>query len=293
MLDQKVIPGSQTTTRDRRTYNLWLTAQREWDALTVTIPGWDQLTPGEQRRHWHEHVDTLYPGVADDAVPIACSRCHDGKFLHTPGARVLDYYPDIVPCPYCSQWTDGERSRRLEFAGIPRVRQIETLSNFHDAPGVIQAFEAASALGEGQSGWKMLLLYGGHGNGKTHLGRGALMAASQRGLPGRYWTVRNLMSVLHIAMDAPGKSADAIIEAAKKIAFLVLDELGTEDKKSGWQAGVLEDLINYRYDNELETIIISNLDITELPAAIVSRLRDRAVCRCVLNEAGDYRSKTQ
>jgi DNA replication protein DnaC len=217
------------------------------------------------------------------------------KFMY----RVVNGNPDysqVIPCPRCSIWTKEEREKRLAVAGIPAVRQTENLSTFRFVEGADEAFEAARAIGEGftcdedgkkrPTPWKMLLIYGGHGNGKTHLARGAMMAAADRGLHGRYYTVRQLMADLRGAMD----KAD-IISSLKALPFLVLDELGTEDPKSDWQAGVLEDIINYRHDNMLETVLVTNKDITELLPGIASRLKDSQDCKRVLNQAPDYRPK--
>jgi DNA replication protein DnaC len=146
----------------------------------------------------------------------------------------------------------------------------------------------------------MLLIYGQHGNGKTHLARGAMMVARARGVQVMYYTIRQLMALLREAMDTEGESADGIIKSLRGVGFLVLDELGTEDPKSDWQAGVLEDIVNHRYDNELPTILVTNGDAEPrsaqnpegLSPAIASRLKDSKRCLRVLNRAPDYRPKT-
>lgn len=241
---------------------------------------------------------SLYPDFQDSRV-FACELCQDMKFLYPRVGGKVDY-STTVPCPKCTSWSPEDRQRWLELAGIPRARQEETLANFRDAEGALDAFEAAYALGYGfyeneqgkhETPWRVLLIYGGHGNGKTHLSRGAMMAAGERGVRGRYYTVRRLMADLREAMDAKvtTRSADAIINTVKQVPFLVLDELGTEDPRSDWQAGVLEDIINHRYDAGLSTFLIANKDIKELPPAILSRLQDESMCRCVWNQAPDYR----
>lgn len=273
---------------------MWRKAEREMTALQDATPNWDTLPLTQQHRLWSEHVNSLYPDIREQKTYL-CDKCHDMKFMY----RVVNGNPDysqVIPCPRCSIWTKEEREKRLAVAGIPAVRQTENLSTFRFVEGADEAFEAARAIGEGftcdedgkkrPTPWKMLLIYGGHGNGKTHLARGAMMAAADRGLHGRYYTVRQLMADLRGAMD----KAD-IISSLKALPFLVLDELGTEDPKSDWQAGVLEDIINYRHDNMLETVLVTNKDITELLPGIASRLKDSQDCKRVLNQAPDYRPK--
>jgi len=269
------------------------------EALIAATPNWDQLSKQEQRKLWKEHLDVLYPDIKTEPV-YACLTCHDIKFLY-PTKNGKPDYSDHIPCPECAGWTTEDRTRFLEIAGIPPARQKETLANFHYVEGAADAFEAASMLGYGsyedennkkhETPWKFLLVYGIHGSGKTHLGRGALIAAADRSVKGRYVTVRQLMAQLREAMDSKVSthSPDTIIKSLKEVPFLVLDELGTEDPKSDWQAGVLEDIINHRYDNLMPTFLITNRDIKELPPAITSRLSDESICRTVWNQAPDYR----
>jgi len=283
-----------------KTFDLWQRAQRERKALREATPGWDNLPREERDKLWKQHLNSLYPDIHEqyDEITYACWHCKDARYVmqkQLKSDNSIEY--TTIPCPYCGHLNDKDR---LTYVGVPPPRQDETLDNFKYVAGSDNAFQAALQLGRGESEWKLLLIYGPHGNGKTHLARGAMMEARARGLVGRYYTVRQLMASLREAMDKEGESADAIILALKEIAFLVIDELGTEDPRSDWQAGVLEDIVNYRYDNELPTVLVRNGDIIErsdktpqgLSPAIASRLKDSQRCLRVHNSARDFRPST-
>jgi uncharacterized membrane protein len=54
-----------------------------------------------------------------------------------------------------------------------------------------------------------------------------------------------------------------------------------------------EDILNYRYRNEMEMIITTNHDIGAFPPPIISRFSEGRVCRHVANTAPDYRPKVR
>lgn len=269
------------------------------ELLKQRVPEWDGLPAQELRRLWLDHVDALYPGV-DRSKPQPACYCGDAAFVHPVRdvtvkgdvvTRVI--YGEHIPCRHCAGWSPEERKRRIALMGIPEGRQQETLSNFRYREGADDAFTAAEEMGSGKATWCILLLYGVHGNGKTHLARGAMLEAVQRHVEARYFTVRQLMATLRMRMDTGG-GTEELLEAVKHLGFLVLDELGTEDPKSDWQAGVIEDIINHRYDHKMPTILIQNGDLEGLKTSfpgILSRLWDSETCRLILNGAPDYRPK--
>jgi len=62
-------------------------------------------------------------------------------------------------------------------------------------------------------------------------------------------------------------------------------------KGTEWEWSELEDIVNYRYRNDLHTVVTTNLDLKLVPDRIVSRFRDAEKSRLVLNESGDYRPR--
>jgi len=70
---------------------------------------------------------------------------------------------------------------------------------------------------------------------------------------------------------------------------LILDDVGMGGTGSNWEWGEFEEIICYRYKNELLTVVTTNMDIPQLPDRVVSRFRDKTKARMVKNGADDYR----
>lgn len=76
-----------------------------------------------------------------------------------------------------------------------------TFENFKPVAGTKEALAAFKALVRGKTHWKMLLVYGGVGNGKTHLCEATAIALYKRGLVCRVMTMAKIMGTLKSCMD--------------------------------------------------------------------------------------------
>ena len=56
----------------------------------------------------------------------------------------------------------------------------------------------------------------------------------------------------------------------KKAECLILDDLGASNRTE-WSVGILQELVDYRYANALQTIITSNNSMAELKSYLVIR----------------------
>jgi DNA replication protein DnaC len=74
----------------------------------------------------------------------------------------------------------------------------------------------------------------------------------------------------------------------RTVPLLVLDDLGTENATS-WAREKLFQIINYRYQERLPTVVTTNHTLDELEPRLVSRLADRRYSQVVRIEARDYR----
>lgn len=165
-----------------------------------------------------------------------------------------------------------------------------TFENFKPVAGTKEALAAFKALVRGKTKWKMLLVYGGVGNGKTHLCEAAAIALYKRGLFCRVLTMATIMGALKGCMD-PDRST-SLEELQRNYCYadrLILDEVGMGGSGSEWEYGQLEEIVVVRYRERLFTIMTTNKDLTELPERIVSRFRDPDVGTIVLNQGADYR----
>lgn len=165
-----------------------------------------------------------------------------------------------------------------------------TFENFKPAPGTSKALAAFKALASGKTRWKMLLCYGGVGNGKTHLCEATSITLYKRGGFCRVLTMARIMLALKQCMGPERiTSYEELIDRYCRCSHLIIDDVGMGGSGSEWEYGQLEEIVVIRYRERLFTILTTNRDLTELPERITSRFQDPDVGRVVLNEGADYR----
>ena len=204
--------------------------------------------------------------------------------------------PDPTP-----EEKEKERREKLEYLrwNIGVASLDNTFENFREVKGTEKALSIFRALASGNTDWKMVLCYGGVGNGKTHLLEATAIEAHKQGKFARVLTMSTIMSSLKGGMR---KDAEISMEERSanfsRAPILLIDDVGMGGSGSDWEWGQLEDIIVYRYRENLFTALTSNLDIEPdpnnptrafIPERIVSRFKDLEKARLVLNEAPDYR----
>lgn len=191
---------------------------------------------------------------------------------------------DLEPEPTLEE----KRERLRKSRGLSSLDN--TFENFKPAPGTGKALAAFKALASGKAKWRMLLCYGGVGNGKTHLCEATAVALYKRGLFCRVTTMARIMRALKECMRPDSLTAyDELIDRYCCSEHLIVDDVGMGGSGSGWEFGQLEEIIVVRYREHLFTILTTNLDLKKLPERIVSRFCDPEKGRLILNEGEDYR----
>ncbi|MGQ9585663.1 MAG: ATP-binding protein [Anaerolineae bacterium] len=149
------------------------------------------------------------------------------------------------------------------------------------------AYRTALTFAEHPEGW--LLLEGGYGCGKTHLAAAIANHCLARGQVALFVVVPDLLDHLR-ATFAPGSTItfDEQFEAVRTVPVLILDDLGTQSS-SPWAQEKLYQLINYRYNARLPTVVTTNQPIAEMDPRIRSRLVDSELTAHVIIRAPDYR----
>ena len=163
-----------------------------------------------------------------------------------------------------------------------------------------------------QDGWHHFLAYiGSPGSGKTRLAFtvGLYLIRHDQTFV-RYWQVQDLFETLkstfngkrdnsrnhpvYVDDDDDGngnfnfttpperQSYNEIIQSLKECKTLILDDLGAENDTE-WVRSILDMIIDHRYENEMNTIITSNVsDISELSPRIASRFSEGNVCKILM-----------
>jgi len=144
---------------------------------------------------------------------------------------------------------------------------------------------------------KGVLLYGPPGTGKTHLAAAVLRnVIEHKGLKGVFCDFRNLLIELRNSFSS-NESTGEILDGVRKAPLLILDDVGAE-RNTEWAKEVLAEIVNYRYTQNLPTVITTNLRfdgfgedsfVAKFDGRTESRLYD--MCRIVKVEGNDRRKE--
>lgn len=121
-----------------------------------------------------------------------------------------------------------------------------------------------------------LLLYGGIGNGKTTLARAIIRLIGLISDLNDPYTKTYQVSALEISRRA--LSDEQYIKDLKQIPILMIDDVGIEPetiKCYGNEISPITDLLYARYDQQLFTLVTSNLNMEQIKERYGSRIYDR------------------
>lgn len=183
-------------------------------------------------------------------------------------------------CPKGRAYLQQRRIDRLTYqSGVGRRFQNRTFETFRITPGTEAAYQACQSFCRRyQPHRRGLRIHGRYGCGKTHLAAAIVNTMTSKGVPAMFVVTPDLLQSIRRGYDNPdsARTAQAIVDSARTIDILVLDDLGSE-KPSDWVREQLFVLINARYEAELPTIITSNYSTADL----VDRLGQRIVSRLI------------
>lgn len=149
------------------------------------------------------------------------------------------------------------------------------------------AYNRARIFAEKAEGW--LVLQGGFGCGKTHLAAAIANYRLQRGHPVLFVVVPDLLDHLRATYRPTSEVAyDERFEQVRTAPLLILDDLGTQST-TPWAQEKLYQIVNYRYNERLPTVITSNCELKEIDLRLRSRLVDSELTTVVHIRAPDYR----
>jgi DNA replication protein DnaC len=149
------------------------------------------------------------------------------------------------------------------------------------------AYELARQYAEHPQGW--LILFGGYGCGKTHLAAAIANRAIEHGQAVLFIPVPDLLDYLRAtyAPDSPVGYDDRFDEV-RGAPLLILDDLGTQSS-TPWAQEKLFQILNYRYNARLPTVITSNQRLEEIDLRIRSRMVDPDLAIVITILAPDFR----
>ena len=178
----------------------------------------------------------------------------------------------------------------MEWLGVTDISH--SFANIKKPHGFAPVLEAFTAMADGSAPFSLLMVYGGTGNGKSLCCEAVVQAMYDRGLRvkrDRWSDIVRTMRSLFAGNNRSEITYDQYFSSLRKRERLILDDVGSGSTMGAWEWGELEDIIDYRYERSLFTIVTTNLDIRQFPERILSRFRDKSRARLILNEAADQR----
>ena len=149
------------------------------------------------------------------------------------------------------------------------------------------AFESARAYSAAPVGW--LVLKGGYGCGKTHLAAAIANARLSHGQPVLFVNTPDLLDHLRATFNPESTvSYDERFDQVRNSPLLILDDLGTQTN-SEWAQEKLYQILNYRYNAKLPTVITTNLELEAIEIRVRSRMVDPSLAQIVHIAAPDFR----
>jgi DNA replication protein DnaC len=265
------------------------------ESTNRAIPGQEHVTRQRVIRD-PVHIQPDAPEVGVFISPVAKPIC--------PKCRGVGYLRVNVPCghpnfgkPIACECKEAERKakRREQLRQMSNIDafQESTFSTFNPRlPGVKEAFEAARNYAEKpDEGW--LVLIGPNGCGKTHLAAAIANQCLESGAVILFAVVPDLLDHLRAAFAPTATEVyDQLFSKMREAEVLILDDLGAQ-QSSPWANEKLFQLLNYRYNERLPTVITANpKGMQGMDERIRSRLGDIGLAETIhFNYAQDYRPK--
>jgi DNA replication protein DnaC len=153
------------------------------------------------------------------------------------------------------------------------------------------ALREARQFAESPKDW--LVFLGVHGCGKTHLAGAIANHQLRAGRPVFFAVVPDLLDHLRSTFSPESKvTYDEVFEKVKTSPLLILDDLGTESS-TPWAQEKLYQILNYRYNSRLATVITVAGFLEGIEGRLASRLQDPKLSNVIPISAPDYRSQTK
>src|SRR5258708_34798526 len=130
------------------------------------------------------------------------------------------------------------------------------------------------------------------GSGKTHLAAGIAHESKQQGQQVLFVTASELLDHLRVTFY-PGSnvSYDKRLTELRQTSLLVLDSLIIDKSLSSWARDKLFDILIYRFDYDLPTVITTSQPLNEMDPRLKSRATNASRSEVVPITAPSYPGK--
>jgi len=138
-----------------------------------------------------------------------------------------------------------------------------------------EAYRVAFDFAKSPEGWVVFM--GDTGCGKTHLAAAIVNYQYQAGRPALFVVVPDFLDHLRSAFSPESRvSYDQLFERVKTAPLLVLDDFG-EQSTTPWAREKLYQVLNYRYNARLPTVITTRYSLEEIQEKFESSISSRLI----------------
>lgn len=186
-----------------------------------------------------------------------------------------DTYEIKLGCPMCAK--EEIFYQALGQAAIPKRFVTKSFDNFVASNTSQQTAlriskDYALNLEENLALGRCLIFSGNVGVGKTHLACAIANEAVRLGKTVFFASVSKLIRQVRASWGS--KDEQAVIDNLIDLDLLVIDEIGVQAGTEN-ERNIIFDVINGRYEDMKATVILTNLDRTQLPLYLGERIVDR------------------
>lgn len=192
----------------------------------------------------------------------------------------------------------GAGSSDLDSLGLPLLRNMTfksfdvrlLASDSEETKEIQNAYRQAMSFAQEPKDW--LVIAGGTGHGKTRLAAAIGNFCREAGMDVMFVVVPDLLDRLRGSYNPQNPGGfDRLFEQVRAAPLLILDDLGSESG-TPWADEKLFQLLNYRYNASLPTVITTNATASEIEARILTRLTDPAISSMLLMGRFDFWATT-
>ena len=226
-----------------------------------------------------------------------CPHCHGVGYLRDDLPVGHPNFGKVRPCTCQMENLQMQRALQLREDSNTEILGGKTFDTFlsegvspdpNIRATVHSAFERCRAFAEHPEKW--LLLTGTYGCGKTHLAAAIANQCLAHGKPVLFLNTPDLLDYLRETY-APSTAStySERFDEIRTAPLLVLDDLGTESP-TNWAIEKLYQILNYRYNARLPTVITTNRELKDIDQRVASRLSDIEIVTALNILAPDFRA---
>ena len=235
-------------------------------------------------------------GLGDPDCPI----CHGVGFVIKSNSDDDPHGDKMVPCECrvrmfaSNRKTINENNSNIQgyenmtFEKFVIPSEEDNLLWPNERKTLLDALSHARQFAENPNKW--LFYTGIFGTGKTHLAAAIANYSLSKGYKIIFQPVPDLLDELRSSYGSNNTTYEETIERIKTVPILILDDLGAQNA-TDWAEEKLYQIFNYRYVNQLPTVITSNVGLSKIDGRIVSRLGDNNLTAVIQMNVPSYRTK--